>query len=229
MTHKKANQLIVEVIKDKSCLKQDVFQNMKKVFGLFKEELKETIERLKKQFSKIDERITFYYKEKNEFEVEIKIAGDVLVFSMHTNVFKFDLSNSIWKTSYLKKDERNGYVGSISVYNFLSDSIKYNRTQDVGYLIARIFVNRENKFIVQGKRQLGLLYNDFEKSVLDKNVIRDIIDSIILYTLSFDLYTPPYQKVQEVTVGEYNVKSQDLGVTTGKRLGFKFSAESEEK
>jgi len=224
-----ANQLIVEVIKDKSCLKQDVFQNMKKVFELFKEELKETIERLKKEFSKIDERITFYYKEKNEFEVEIKIAGDVLVFSMHTNVFKFDLSNSIWKTSYLKKDERNGYVGSISVYNFLSDSIKYNRTQDVGYLIARVFVNRENKFIVQGKRQLGLLYNDFEKSVLDKNVISDIIDSIVLYTLSFDLYTPPYRRVQEVTVGEYNATSQDIVVTTGKRLGFKFSSESEEK
>lgn len=229
MSKKRAHNLIAEVIKEKSCLKQDVFQNMKAVFELFKAELKKTIEELEKKFESIDDRISFYYKEKNEFEVEVKIAGDVLVFSMHTNVFKFDLSNSIWKTSYLKKDEQNGYVGSISIYNFLADSIKYNRTRDIGYLIARVFVNRENKFIVQGKRQLGLLYNDFEKTILEKDIICDIIDSIILYTLSFDLYTPPYQRVQEVTVGEYNVKSQDIGVTTGKRLGFKFSTEIQEK
>jgi len=229
MSQKKAHDLIADVIKEKSCLKQDVFQNMKAVFDLFKEELKKTIEELEKKFEKIDDRISFYYKEKNEFEVEIKIAGDVLVFSMHTNVFKFDLTNSIWKTSYLKKDEHNGYVGSISIYNFLADSIKYNRIRDIGYLIARVFVNRENKFIVQGKRQLGLSFSDFEKSILEKDIICDIIDSIVLYTLSFDLYTPPYQRVQEVTVGEYNVKSQDIGVTTGKRLGFKFSAEIAEK
>jgi len=32
----------------------------------------------------------------------------------------------------------------ISIYNFLSDSFKFNRVNDIGYLIARVFTNKEN-------------------------------------------------------------------------------------
>jgi hypothetical protein len=32
---------------------------------------------------------------------ELKAAGDTVIFTMHTNVFKLDQSNSLWKSSYL--------------------------------------------------------------------------------------------------------------------------------
>lgn len=226
MGKKSTHELIVDVIKDKSILKQDIYQNTVAAFQELKSNLKKIVENLQKEFSHMDGRITFHYKEKSELEAEIKIAGDILVFHMHTNVFKFELTDSVWKTSYLKNDERNGYVGSINIYNFLSDSIKYHRSNDIGYLVARVFINRENKFMVQGKRQLGLLYSSFEDAVIDEKAICDIIDSIILYTLSFDLYTPPYNRVQEVTVGEVVAESQDIKTVTGKRVGFKFSSDS---
>ena len=41
-------------------------------------------------------------------------------------------------------------------------------SNDLGYLIGRIFINHENHFMVQGKRQLGFLYNDFINQLLIK-------------------------------------------------------------
>ena len=161
-------KLILESIKDKSILKQNVFGNTKEHFKSLKKVLKEIISELEVLIQKEDKRITVSYKEKGEYEVQIKIAGDILIFQMHTNVFKFDSSNSLWKTSYLDQDYHRGYCGIINVYNFLADSFKYNRLNDMGYLIARIFINNENHFMVQGKRQLGFLYNDFVNSVMEE-------------------------------------------------------------
>ncbi|MEZ4739038.1 MAG: hypothetical protein R2818_06690 [Flavobacteriales bacterium] len=36
---------------------------------------------------------------------ELKVAGDVVIFQMHTNVFRLDQSHSYWKGSYLEEDE----------------------------------------------------------------------------------------------------------------------------
>lgn len=219
----KAMKLIASMIEERSSLKQDVFERTFENFNLLKTVLQEVVTELRKEFVKKDSRLEFYYKDKGEFEAEVKIAGDILIFHMHTNIFQFDKSNSIWKSSYLKDKEGNAYVGMINVYNFLADSFKFQRSQDSGYLIARMFVNHENHFMIQGKRQLGFLYNDFINSVMNKKQMRNIVESAIIYTLGFDLYTPPYKSVQEVTVGQIQALSQNLNVVTGKRLGFKFS------
>ena len=216
-------KLIASMIEERSSLKQDVYERTLENFNLLKEVLQEVMTELQEEFIKKDTRLEFYYKDKGEFEAEVKIAGDILIFHMHTNIFQFDRSHSIWKSSYLKDKETNGYVGMINVYNFLADSFKFQRDQDAGYLIARMFVNHENHFLIQGKRQLGFLYNDFINSVMNRSQMRDIVESTVAYTLSFDLYAPPYQAVQEVTVGQIQALSQNLNVVTGKRLGFKFS------
>lgn len=219
----KSRDLIYKLIQDKSIVKQDVFANTLEAFNLLKEVLKETVEHIESKFENEDNRIDFYYKEKGKYEAEIKIAGDVLIFYMHTNVFQFDKSSSLWRTSYLKENEQNGFIGTINVYNFLADSFKFQRKNDVGYLIARLFINRENHYMVQGKRQLGFLYNDFINATLSKEDLFEIVNSAILYTLDFNLFTPPYEKQQEVSVEQIQNLSQTLNIATGKRLGFKFS------
>lgn len=218
-----ARKLILQLIEDKSSLKQDVFELTKKKFSEIREVLEQTVTELESEFADKDNRIQFYYKKKGDFEAEVKVAGDILIFHMHTNVFQFDKSHSMWRSSYLKDNENNGFVGIINIYNFLADSFKFNREGDSGYLIARIFVNHEGHFLVQGKRQLGFLYNDFVGSVLTKDKILEIVESAILYTLDFDMLTPPYQHMQEVTVGAIQAQSENLNIRTGKRLGFKFS------
>ncbi len=220
-----ARETIYRLVKEKSVLKQDVYNNTLRVFDEMKTVLAEVVADIKKDFGTTDARVDFHYRDMGDFQAEIKIAGDVLVFYMHTNVFQFDKTHSAWRSSYLKDNDNNSYVGIINVYNFLADSFKYQRVSDMGYLIARIFVNRESHYLVQGKRQLGYLYNDFVNSMLDKQAIRSVVESAVLYTLDFDLYTPPYENLQQVTVEEIQSVTNSASLATGKRMGFRFGLE----
>jgi hypothetical protein len=218
---------ILTLLKDKSSLKQDVFHTTIEVFNDFKTVMKELILDLRAEALKIDKRITIDYIDKSEYEIHLKVAGDVLIFSMHTNVFEFDKSHPITKTSYIKRNINNSYCGVINVYNFLADSFKYNRINDVGYLIGRIFINKELHYYVEGKRQIGLNHNDFVNAQIDKTAIKDIIESLILYCIEFDLFTPPFDNVAQISVAEIQEATNNVLIKTGKRLGFQFQAEEE--
>lgn len=222
------NDLIKKVLLEKAALKQDVFARTSKHFEELKSILQEMSVYFNKEVSQQDNRIKISFVDKGQFEAIAYYAGDALVFVQHTNIFQFDSDNSLWKTQYLKEDPDRAYCGIINVYNFLADSFRYNRQNDVGYLIARIFVNKEGHFMVQGKRQMGFLYNDFINSVLDREKLMAVAQSIILYAIDFDLFTPPYEQVQEVTLGEMQAMSDMLQVKTGKRMGFKFQADNDE-
>ena len=227
MDEKAAQELIFHTVKDKSVLKQDVFNNIILNFKILKQVLKEIGDDLSARIESVDERVIIEYKDTGEFEAQLRVAGDVLVFHMHTNVFKFDTQNSLWNTSYFKENGNRGYCGLINIYNFLNDSIKYNRVNDSGYMIGRLFVNAENHFMVEGKRQMGFLYNDIINSVIDKDKMKAIIQSAVLYTLDFDLFIPPYDEVKEVSVFEIQQLSDKLKLKTAKRLGFQFTADSD--
>ena len=227
MDEKATQELIFHTVKDKSVLKQDVFNNIILNFKILKQVLKEIGDDLSARIESVDERVIIEYKDTGEFEAQLRVAGDVLVFHMHTNVFKFDTQNSLWNTSYFKENGNRGYCGLINIYNFLNDSIKYNRVNDSGYMIGRLFVNAENHFMVEGKRQMGFLYNDIINSVIDKDKMKAIIQSAVLYTLDFDLFIPPYDEVKEVSVFEIQQLSDKLKLKTAKRLGFQFTADSD--
>lgn len=227
MENQTARELILKTLQEKSVLKQDVYRQTLGVFEMFKNTLKEVANDLSNKIAEIDKRVVIEFRDKGEFELELKIAGDILIFYMHSNVFEFDRSHSIWKTSYVRENEFNSYCGMINVYNFLADSFKYNRVNDLGYLIARIFINRERHYFVEGKRQLGFLYNDFVRSVIDKEKVTAIVESLILYCLAFDLFTPPFDAVKEVTVMELQEATSNMQAT-GKRLGFRFQADTDQ-
>lgn len=216
---------VLRMLREKSSMKQDVYQRTVEVFALVKELLAELSQDLENAIQPVDKRLTVEYKDRGETACEAKVAGDVVVFHMHTNVFKLDQSHSLWKTSYLTDDELRGYFGVINVYNFLSDSFKYNRERDIGYLVARIFLNKEGHYFVQGKRQLGFLYSDLAENVMDRERLRQVLWSVIIYVLDFDLLAPPYDQVNQVSVSEMNELNAHLQISTGKRLGFRFQAD----
>jgi hypothetical protein len=227
MNKENPKDAINRLLKTKSSMKQDVYDRSLEVFKQFKSVIRDLAAELGKEALAADKRISVLYTDKGEFEVELKVAGDTLFFHMHTNVFEFDRSHHIRKSSYVKEDEFRSYCGQISIYNFLSDSFKYNRVNDVGYLIGRVFINKEKHYFVEGRKQLGFLYNDFSKSVLEKDSIRNIVEAAILYSLEFDLYTPPFESVRELKVGEILENSLNMKVQTGKRLGFRFQSDME--
>jgi hypothetical protein len=215
---------IVAMLKDKSAVKQSVFDNTFESFSLLKDVLHELINDINDEIFDTDRRIKLDYRDRGKFEAEAKIAEDVLIFSMHSNVFEFDRDHLIWKTSYVQKNRLNSYCGIISIYNFLADSFKYNRINDLGYLIGRIFINREKHFFVEGKRQMNCL-NNFLSQVIDENEIKIILEKAIHYALHFDLLTPPYDTVKIATVEQLNAKIENGKLQTGKRLGFRFESD----
>lgn len=221
------NEMILQVLKEKSSLKQDVFQTNIKLFKLLRDVADEFARDLKPKAQSIDKRLIVEFKEKSEFEFELRVAGDVLIFSMHTNVFEFDASHPMWKTSYIREDESRSYCGIINIYNFLADSFKYNRSNDLGYLVARIFVNREEHYFVEGKRQLGFLFNDFSHAAVDREQLLKIVESAILYCIGFDLFTPPFDEVKVVSLAQVMETSSMMSLKTGKRLGFRFQADTD--
>src|SRR3954465_13818182 len=154
----KQKQIIMKLLSEKSVMKQDVYSNTIAVFNELKDILKEKADELSDEILKVDKRINIYSKDISLQSIQLKVAGDILDFQMHSNVFEFDRSHPMFKSSYVKKNEMNSYCGIISVYNFLADSYKYNRLNDLGYLIARIFVNRENRFFVETRTQIGYKY-----------------------------------------------------------------------
>ncbi len=228
MMEKKNKDLILKTLQEKTDTKQKVYDATLDVFNELKMALKGLTNEINSELiGKVDERVLLEYKDKGPFEVELKVAGDMLIFYMHTNVFDFPMEHNLRKFSYFYDNPLNSLSGVISVYNFLSDSFRYNRYEDLGYMISRIFINKDKHYFLEGKRQLGFLYNDFENAVINKEDIRKIVCSILLYTLDFDLLVPPYDEVSIVSVGQILENSSNTKIKTGKRLGFQFYADSD--
>lgn len=211
----------------KSCVKQDVFSITKTVFAELNEVVSELTTELKNHVVPCDSRIELEFESTGEYESRMTLAGDAVLFHMHTNVFSFPASHMIFKSPYVQKDSLNAFCGVINIYNFLADSFRFQRLNDSGYLIGRIFVNRDRHFFVEGQGQLGFLFNDFSTAELDQAKLREVVLTALNYIISFDLYTPPYPQVKEVRLLEMQELSHNLKLQTGKRLGFRF--ESEEK
>ncbi len=217
--------LIIKTIQEKSVLKQNVYDNTSKAFTNLKKLLAAITREFNRDLEGSDKRVRLVYKENGEFDVSLKVAGDILVFSLHSNVFEFDREHPIWKTKYLEKDKNNSFSGVINIYNFLSDSMKYSRLDDLGYLIGRIFINRENQYFVEGKRQMGMLFSNYGKEEITRDSLKSILFTAMQYTLEFDLLVPPYDSVKIASVGQLETKIQHSKLVTGKRLGFQFNSD----
>lgn len=218
-------QEIIGTLKEKSLLKQKVFDNTFESFCNVKDVLKNLAKEVNTNLAGMDSRIKLEYSDRSNFDAQIRVAGDILLFSMHSNIFQFDREHPAWKTAYIQKNKYNAYSGIINIYNFLADSFKYSRQDDLGYLIARIFINHEKQYFVEGKRQMGMLFTNYGSEEISKLSLQLIITTAIQYSLEFDLLVPPYDTVKIATVGQAEAKIQHSRVITGKRLGFQFNSD----
>lgn len=221
----KQEGIILNKLLTKSVIKQKVYDNTFQMFKSLKECSQEISNDITKELANKKVKIPFVYNEKGEFNAELKFAGDMLIMSMHTNIFEFPRAHNIMKTSYVTEDPLRSYCGVIHLYNFLADSFRYNRTNDLGYLVARIFINKDFHYYVEGKQQIGFLFNDFINSTMDKTAIKKILSLAINYCIDFDLLMTPYDNIKEVTVEEIQEHTNNMNIRTGKRLGFQFQAD----
>ena len=226
MTTKPLREKILGTIVEKSMLKQRVFDNTFAVFNLLKDTLFEMASEMEDALEgKVDRRVRLEYRDRGKHEAQLQIASDLLIFKMHTDIFQFDSNHIIWQNSYVQQDRANCYCGMIEIYDFLSDSFKDKRSADEGYLIGRIFINRERMFFVEGKRQTTMRAMSFGKAEIDREQLIAIMESAIYYAINFDLLTPPYDQSKRVTVDQFNNKFDSSTFVTVKRLNYEFNVD----
>jgi len=214
---------ILDTLVRKSTLKQKVFDHTFAVFNLLKETLLEMASELDDQLDgRLDRRVRIEYRDRGKFEVQLQVANDVLIFQMHTDVFDFDAQHPVRQTPYVQADAENAYCGVVNIYNFLSDSFKFNRNADEGYLIGRLFINRERRYFVEGKGQTSLRAADFGRAEIDRDALVTVLEEAIDFALGFDLLTTPYETLARVSVDQFNTKMDNSKFVTGKRLGYEF-------
>ena len=220
-------QSLSELVFSKGELKQKVYDSTKEAFELFRTTSKQILTLFQEENKENMKNIRFEFIDRGDFEYEIRFGGDSLIFMMHTNVYEFSRNHEVMKSQYIREDPNRSYCGVIHVYNFLTDSFLYQRDNDLGYLIGRIFVNNEKHYFIEGKRELGMLYNNFNTSLIDSDSVQSIVESAIEYTTNFDLLTPPYDEIKVVSVGEMRNNFDKKSLVTAKRLGFRFQADTD--
>lgn len=221
----KKKLMIVDTLKSKSVLKEKVYDNTAVAFMIIKDILKNLTKEVNTSLLGIDPRIRMEYTDRSNYDAQLRVAADMLLFSMHSNIFQFDRDHPAWKTAYIQKNKFNAYIGVINIYNFLADSFRFSRLDDLGYLIARIFINHENQYFVEGKRQMGMLFTNFGNEEFNKESLQNIVYTAINYSLEFDLLLPPYDAIKIASVGQAESKIQQTRLITGKRLGFQFNSD----
>lgn len=215
---------IISNLLHKVALKHKVINETKIVLQEIKKLLPFLVEEYNKDLEQFDKSVFLKYTDKGDYECQLQLGSDVLFFSMHSNVFQFNREHKAWSNSYLKTNTDNSYSGTISIYNFLADSLKFKRNDDLGYLVARIFINRERHFIVEGKRQMGLFTVDLSSSIATEEALRGIIETAMNYSINFDLLVTPYDAVKIISLAQMEDKMHRSKIQTGKRLGFKFKS-----
>lgn len=215
-------EAIFEGLKQKSITKQTIYRNTKETFDQLRLCAAEIVDSLSRKITPVDSSVIIEYRNVNDLEFQIKFSGDLLIFVMHSNVITFPEENELVSSDYVEADFRRRFFGHIMAYNFMADSIKYGRMNDPGYLIARLLVNYENHFYLEGVTQLDLPYTDISTNVLDEEVLRLFIESAMIASVNNDLMAPDIEDIRKITVKQ---KMENQQVSRGQKLGFSFSFE----
>ena len=190
---------IRQLLESKSTAKQITYKNLLTAFSILSKESERIIGELKTS-SPADTDVTVDFSWINEHEFQVKLAGDLLVFVLHTNVVTFDDEHAVMKTTYIREKEVNRYFGQIMIYNFMSDSLKFNRMNDPGYLIARLLINHEGRFLVEADGQLGFLFNAVSTHPIRESDLNTLVKLSLTAAIENDLMAPPFPQVRFITL-----------------------------
>jgi hypothetical protein len=214
---------IKDLLESKSTAKQATYRHVLEAYKILQNEARNVIDELVKRAHPDDKDVTVEFKFVNQHEFEVKLAGDMLIFVMHTNIVTFEEAHPIMKEEYIQKNEVNRYFGQIMIYNFMADSLKFNRSNDPGYLLARIMINHENHFFIEGEKQLAE-YNKISEEPITEECLRKITRLVLRMAIENDLIAPPYTQVKSITLLQKREHTPELAGE--KKIGFRMSYEN---
>jgi hypothetical protein len=209
------------LLESKSTAKQITYKNLLAAFDILRKESSRIITELAGRVKPDDEDVTIHFREVNEHEFEVKLAGDLVSFVLHTNVVTFDPTSPVMQDAYLHQNAINRYFGQIMVYNFMADSLKFNRINDPGYLLARLLINHEGRYVVEGDSHLAALAGKISPSPITEEELAILVKFVLTMAIENDLMAPPFPDVRFITLHQKMEKTQELGA--GQKIGFRMS------
>ena len=212
---------ILELIENKASIKQDTYKCAIALLEGFKKQALELVEKLKQKNK--DKRVLIELKEINEFEFHIIVGGDLLAFMLQTNVFTLPFDEKSLASPYFKKNPEHLYFGQLFVYNFMADSVKYQRKNDLGYLISRISVNNDNHFFLEGIKNLNFIFPDVSKNTVTEEFIENLLEELVVFAIETDLVASSYGDNFELSV-EQNLFNSPRNNTN--KLGFQMGGQN---
>lgn len=212
---------IAHLIETKSHIKQETYRHLCKTFKQLKEVSKATIEKINQQVKVKDKEVELRVINVSDHEFHIKLAGDLLIFLMHTNIVTLQPEHGFNKSKYVEENPMRKYLGQINVYNFMADSLLYNRLNDPGYLVGRLSLNYEKYFLVEGENQLSFMFGNFSNKPLTVTELSIFVQLVLSQTIETDLVMPPFPEIKYITLNEKLIKSQALG--GGYKIGFQLN------
>jgi hypothetical protein len=211
------------LLESKSTAKQITYKNLLDAFAILAKESERVIDELRKKTKSRDADVVESFNEINEHEFHVKLAGDLLVFVLHTNVVTLPPDHPVMADAYIKENEVNRYFGQIMIYNFMADSFKFNRVNDPGYLIARLLINHEARYVIEGNGHLGAMFNKISEGPISEQELNVLVKIVLMIAIENDLIAPPFPQVQFITLHQKMEKTQELG--GGQKIGFRMSFE----
>jgi hypothetical protein len=213
---------IANLLMTKSGIKQATYRNVCETFKGLKQEAHRIIDDINAKTDSKDRDITLSVTDVSEQEFHVKVAGDLLAFFLHTNIITLSDDYDYNKSEYVLEDPLRKYLGQINVYNFMADSLKYNRMHDPGYLVTRLLVNHENRFIVEGDRQINFLFEALSSKPIDRADWNVLVHLIITQAIENDLVAPPFHQIRGLTLQQKLASTEVVGA--GHKIGFQMSS-----
>lgn len=216
---------IINGLHQKSKTKQAIYRHTMEAFDRLKEISQELVAELTERITKQDAEILIEYRNIGEHEFQIKFSGDLLVFVMHSNIITFPDDYEIMRSKYIEEDFRRRFFGHIMAYNFMADTIKYNRLNDPGYLVGRMLVNIEKHFCIEGVKQLDLpkdKITNIEANVVNDKNLRMIVESAMVASVNNDLMGQDVSDIERITLKQ---KLENSQLSKPRKLGFQITHE----
>ncbi|MCR5889151.1 hypothetical protein LRS06_15545 [Hymenobacter sp. J193] len=211
--------LIFEGLRQKSTAKQAIYRNTIAAFDLLRLVSQELVVELSRKLTPVDASVVIEYRPINEMEFHIRFSGDLLVFVLHSNIVTFPDTYGPMPTAYVEEDFRRRFFGHIMAYNFMADSIKYQRLNDPGYLVGRLLINIENHYFLEGVQQLEMPDLDMSDNLISPDAMKLFVESAMIAAVNNDLIAPPLPEIQKITVKQ---KIENQQVSRGSKVGFSF-------
>lgn len=191
---------IYETLRGKSALNKKVMTETQQAFALLRECSEKTALKLREIIVSKKDELEAKVDDGGEHNFSVEIGPDVIAFTNVHDVSAPSADMACLKSDYVREDPSRAYFGQILVYNFLTTSYLQRKMDEPGYMVARILVNKDGRFTVEGVGKMAEAFSDLASNTVSKETMQKVVESCILAALAIDLMMPPADQIQIISL-----------------------------